>query len=60
MEKRTAVFGQSYFKFKFPFQSCISKMKVRGDTEKVAKVKNKKQLIDDLMFGETDANQILE
>ena len=35
-------------------------MKVLEDTEKVAKIKNKEKLIDDLMFGETDANQILE
>jgi len=35
-------------------------MKVLEDAEKVAKIKNKEKLIDDLMFGETDANQILE
>ena len=35
-------------------------MKVLEDAEKVAKIKNKEKLIDDLMFGEADANQILE
>ena len=41
-------------------QEVKLEMKVLEDTEKVAKIKNKEKLIDDLMFGETDANQILE
>ena len=34
-------------------------MKVLEEAEKAAKIKNKEKLIDDLMFGEADANQIL-
>ena len=41
-------------------QKVKLEMKVLEDAEKVAKIKNKEKLIDDLMFGETDANQILE
>ena len=37
-------------------QEVKLEMKVLEDTEKVAKIKNKEKLIDDLMFGETDAN----
>ena len=35
-------------------------MKVLEQAEKLAKIKNKEKLIDDLMFGEQDANKILE
>jgi len=35
-------------------------MKVLEQAEKLAKIKNKEKLIDDLMFGEEDANKILE
>lgn len=35
-------------------------MKVLEQAEKMAKIKNKEKLIDDLMFGEADANKILE
>merc|ERR1712029_123089 len=35
-------------------------MKVLEEAEKAAKIKNKEKLIDDLMFGEEDANKILE
>ena len=34
-------------------------MRVLEEAEKAAKIKNKEKLIDDLMFGEADANQIL-
>jgi len=34
-------------------------MKVLEEAEKAAKIKNKEKLIDDLMFGDADANQIL-
>jgi len=35
-------------------------LKVLEEAEKKAKIKNKEKLIDDLMFGEEDANKILE
>lgn len=35
-------------------------MKVLEEAEKLAKIKNKEKLIDDLMFGNKDANKILE
>ena len=35
-------------------------MKVLEEAERAAKIKNKEKLIDDLMFGEQDANKILE
>jgi len=35
-------------------------LKVLEEAEKLAKVKNKEKLIDDLMFGEMDASKILE
>ena len=35
-------------------------MRVLEQAEKLAKIKNKEKLIDDLMFGEQDANKILE
>jgi len=35
-------------------------MKVLEEAEKLSKIKNKEKLIDDLMFGEKDANKILE
>jgi len=35
-------------------------LKVLAEAEKIAKIKNKEKLIDDLMFGEADANKILE
>jgi len=34
--------------------------KILEEAEKIAKIKNKEKLIDDLMFGEQDANKILE
>lgn len=34
-------------------------MKVLEEAEKAAKIKNKEKLIDDLMFGEADANKII-
>ena len=35
-------------------------LKVLEQAEKLAKIKNKEKLIDDLMFGEQDADKILE